>query len=448
MTLPCTNVDLELVYIRSCIGVSMAAQTRHLADESARLAPADCAGPGHGAILATLYDRVDARESVWRQDICDALRGRTGGAIAVSALDRILADDGPKERAPGPLAKELRGLARRRRKYLALQRAAASLENGHEEAADEHLHALAAEVQESSTGEFMTAAETIAVACAQAREPRGNDNRRTGFPHLDSAIGPLRAQTLTIIGGTTGAGKSSLMLAMAIKQAQRGMKVGVVSVEDAAAVWGPRVLAHMVDLNPSAFDGEWDTRMDTMVARGFGAARALGLHFAFELGKPLNDVLRATRYLVRRHGCEMIYVDYIQAIADHGSRDRKLFISSAAAAIKSQCQALGVTCVIGSQLSRPAKDKPFGEVFQNDLKESGDLENMSEVIILLWKTSDGDDARTLGKVVKVKWSPARPRFVVARDPTTGSIVSCHEYTPPTESAALPPDPSRKWGARR
>lgn len=446
MSLPCADTELEMLYIRSCIGVSMAAQTRHLADEQLRLKPTDCSIDAHCAILAALYARVDARQTVWHQDIRDAVAGFPGGAMALSALDRILVDNGPTERAPGPLAKELRQLARRRRKYIALQRAAASLANGEEEAADEHLMALSAEAQESSAGEFMTAAETISVACAQAREPRGSDHRRTGFQHIDEAIGYLRAQTMTTVGGTTGSGKTSVMLAMAVKQCQRQMKVGVVSVEDAAPVFGPRVLAHMVDLNPSVFDREWDPKHDHMVARGWKAASDLGLHFAFELNKPLGDVLRAVRYLVRKHGCEIIYVDYLQAIADGGAKDRRLFVSNAAARIKGQCQELGVTLVLGSQLSRPAKDKPFGEVFLGDLKESGDLENMSEVVMLLWKTGDDDDARTLGKVAKVKWSPGRPRFEVGRDPVTGSVVSLHKHVPPPTPALV--DPRARFGAGR
>ena len=49
--------------------------------------------------------------------------------------------------------------------------------------------------------------------------------------------------------------------------------------------------------------------------------------------------------------------------------------------------------------------------------------------MLLWKTGDDDEAKTLGKVAKVKWSGRRPRFEIVRHPDTGLIASVETYTP-------------------
>jgi replicative DNA helicase len=431
--IPCTDIESEALYIRSCIGVSAAPQVRHLLEYTERLSPADCASEPHAAILAALYERVDARQQIWHSDMRRALLDGKQ-LLAAEALEQALIEPGPEERPAKALAETLRELARRRRKYVALQRAQAALIAGNEDAADEYTLSAAHEAAESKDGEFLQAAATIELTLAERAASSGGSDRRTGFPHVDRAIGSMHAQTLTVIGGTTGSGKSSLMLAMAMKQAERGMRVGIVSVEDAPAVWGPRVLSHVSDVNPERWDKR-DAWFDKQCESGIAIARERGVHFAFELGRPLNDILRACRHLVRRFGCQLLYVDYLQAISDPQQHERKRFISNAGAKLKAQAQHLGATLVLGSQLSRPAKGNPFAEVFFSDLKESGDIENMSEVIMLLWKTGDDDDALALGKVAKVKWSPKRPRFEIQRDPNSGCIVS---LVPPIEVEQLTP----------
>jgi hypothetical protein len=74
---------------------------------------------------------------------------------------------------------------------------------------------------------------------------------------------------------------------------------------------------------------------------------------------------------------------------------------------------LRVPLILCSQLSRPpsvAQREPNA----SRLKESGDLENMSEAIILLWREKDGEGAPAFCKVAKLKSSSARPRLQVVR----------------------------------
>jgi replicative DNA helicase len=400
--IPCTDVDSEALYLRSCIGVVTRPQHEHMQDPEQRLDPADFHFEAHSRLAALLWSRADAKQAVWKHEL------KKAAPELAEALDRVLVDPGEREQPPSAIAEHLRALARRRRKYEALLRAAASLVAGDEESADEHALSVASEQTEQRAGEYLASHEVVWAAVEEDRRARTESgHRRTGFVLLDRAVGSLRPKTLTVIGGTTGAGKSSLVLASAVNQARRGLHVGIVSCEDAETVWGERLYAHVED---AAISGASDEQAD----RASRAAAALPIHFAFELGRPLKDVLRAVRHLVRKHRCQVIYVDYLQAIGDPQSKERRHFVAGAAAKLKAQCQELGATLVLASQLSRPSKEKPFGEVFTSDLKESGDVENMAEVVLLLWKNGDRNDSLTLGKVAKIKWSAARPRFQVQR----------------------------------
>lgn len=400
---PCTDPESEALYLRSCIGVVARPQHDHMGDHESRLDPRDLFVDTNRRVCELLWSRVDAKQAVWKHELKSASQG------LADAIDTILSDVGDREQKPGPIADHLRVLARQRRKYEALSRAVAALANGNEEAADEHALAVASEQTEQRTGEYMEASEAVRAAANEEQLARlEGHNRRTGFLTIDRAIGNLRAKTMTVVGGTTGSGKSSLMLSMAINQARRGMHVGIVSAEDPEAVWGERLYSHLTDESIADVS---DMKVDAAASM----AGELPLHFALELGRPLKDVLRAVRHLVRKFGCQVIYVDYLQAVHDPQKTDRRNFVSNAAARIKAQCQELGATLVLASQLSRPSKEKPFGEVFTSDLKESGDIENMAEIVMLLWKNGDKDTSLTLGKVAKVKWSAARPRFQIQRN---------------------------------
>jgi replicative DNA helicase len=377
-------------------------------DASARLDPIDFWLPDHARIATLVWARIDAKQAVWKHEL------KKAAPELADALDKLLADPGEREQKAEPIAAHLRALARRRRKYETLSRAASQLADGNEEAADEHVLNVASEHTEQRAAEYMDARETVQAALDEyKRSQTEGSSRRTGFGMLDDTLGNLRAKTLTVVGGTTGSGKSSLLLAMALNQSKWGLPVGIISLEDPEAVWGERVYAHAVSKSIEGSDPSDNTR-------ALDVAKRARVHFAYELGRPLADVLRACRHLVRRHGCQVIYVDYLQAIGDPQSKERRHFVANAAARIKAQCQELGATLVLASQLSRPSKEKPFGEVYTSDLKESGDIENMAEVVMLLWRTGDKDDSLTLGKLAKVKWAPGRPRFRIHRN-EVGSI---------------------------
>jgi replicative DNA helicase len=300
--------------------------------------------------------------------------------------------------------------------------------DGHVEDAHEAAR-QALEVRVDQHVPLLTARDVVHSAAYPSTTRRGAVVR-TGYGMVDGAVRAMPRSTMLTLGGRTGCGKSTLMLGMAMHMAHSGLKPGIVSTEDAEDIWGSRLLAQLVPELSSErlLSQQLDLGHKADVDRGLVMAERIGVKFAFQLNRPLKDVLAAVRALCEQ-GCDVVFVDYLQAIKLGMGPKRAELVSNAAQELKATCQEHGAVLVLGSQLSRPDRTKPFAEPHANDLKESGDLENMSEAIVLLWKTSDDDNAVMLGKVAKVKWSNRRPRFEMELL-QNGSLHALVPYVPP------------------
>lgn len=262
---------------------------------------------------------------------------------------------------------------------------------------------------------------------------------KTGYRVLDEAIGGLPPGSMLTIGGRRGSSKSSLLLGMAMNQSRDGQRIGIVSCEDPEWVWGARLLCALEPdhLTMSAFfSAPVAGGLVERARRAAHSARDYGIHFAFKVGDPIRSVLGAVHQLIA-DGCHVIMVDYLQAIAAPG-KERYIARTDDAVALKGACSKAGRSLVLASQMSRPEKHAAFKEPTDGELKDTGDLENMSEAIILLWNSSDAEDAENLGKVSKVKWGASRPRFKVQRHSTSGALVGLEQdFAKPKKSSRLP-----------
>ena len=277
---------------------------------------------------------------------------------------------------------------------------------------------------------ILTAQATAQTALDYLTDGKRAQMPRTGFPLLDRAVGGFPPGTMTTIGGRTGAGKSSLLLGIALNQSKHGLKVGIVSCEDSEWIWGARIIAERRCINPERFfESPPNEEMVGQAVLGVRDAADIGVHFSFQIGKPISAVLAAVHRLVTRERCDVIMVDYLQAIAAKG-QDRYTARTDAAQELKGLCHTHGVPLILASQLRRPENGSPFKEPTSTEMKDSGDIENMSEAIILLWTESDAENAPAMGKVAKLKWSDKRPKFMLARHPTSGALVSLLEPMAP------------------
>lgn len=241
----------------------------------------------------------------------------------------------------------------------------------------------------------------------------------TGIACVDQAIGGVAAGSLIVVGADTGVGKSSLLLSMAINMARQGTKVGIVSCEDHEDVWGDRIMGARAGVQGRKI------RMRTLneiewrrLAEVASEPSNLPVYFSPQIGGNDFDVCSAMSALVRM-GCRFLMIDYLQTINTSArAENRREAIRQIASSLKAHATRLGVPLVLASQLSRPSADDAHREPSKHHLKESGDIENMAELILLLWRDRSQN---LMAKVAKSKWGGDNFAFALHRD-SAGTLV--------------------------
>ena len=194
----------------------------------------------------------------------------------------------------------------------------------------------------------------------------------TGIPVLDKNL-HLSPGNLFIIGGRPSAGKTALSLQMACEQARKGYRVCYFSLET-----------------------DPDTLTNRIVANRLGAsladvkAKAVPvdeLDFLAELHKWPLFIRSASSKSVgwikgqaKRMKAQVIFIDYLQLLADGKAKDRYQQITGISIALHELAQTTGILVIALAQLSRNAAQ---GLPSVADLRESGQIEQDADAILLL-----------------------------------------------------------------
>ncbi len=228
------------------------------------------------------------------------------------------------------------------------------------------------------------------------------------WPTVDAQVRLMPGQLL-VLGAQTNVGKTTALATWALRLAQgsktrRQASVGLISVEDSAVDLGAKWMGQTVKESPEKlFFGTADDRARILARfkkeHDAGAAD-VPLFFSDVVDRSLDSVLMDMSHMKSKHGVEVIMIDYLQALQlPSGSRDIRTGMNQILGQLIAQAGRLGVALILASQLSRPPKDKPHREPTKHDLKESGDVENRAQAIVMLWRDEQG---QVWGKVDKVK----------------------------------------------
>ena len=261
-----------------------------------------------------------------------------------------------------------------------------------------------------------------------------------GMELFAKAVGPCVPGSMVVIGADTNVGKTGYALQLLSSTfAANGTKCGFISCEDPEDVVTPRLIAaHSRGLSSRELQ-TGEIHRDSVyqvneALTNMSDALQGGMFFSFPIGGTDADVCGEMSRMVAK-GCRVIGVDYIQTIEpSKKQQDRRNEIRWIASRLKGHANRLGVPLIILSQLTVPPGAPPGWEPTIGALKESKDLANASESVILLWRDDDFDGAAVTCKLGKSKignvgatWQVARDHNAVVREVADSYVTAQENY---------------------
>ena len=251
-----------------------------------------------------------------------------------------------------------------------------------------------------------------------------------GFPELDDMLGGgLRPGQMVCVAGRPGTGKSLIAACAAVNVAENGGGALIASLEMSEAELMDRIVANLSGVDHGRLTRHALTRWDWERVRAANERRR-ALPIAIEDNPYLN--VTAIRSVARdrartARGLALLVVDYLNLVRPADERkDRREQVDAISRGIKLLGKELGVPVLALAQLNRMSEMRAGRRPQLSDLRESGALEQDSDIVLLLHHDDTDDEHRFDLEVIVAKnrggrtgsvflpWSPELSRIGVAR----------------------------------
>lgn len=208
----------------------------------------------------------------------------------------------------------------------------------------------------------------------------------TGFIDLDQILGGLQQSDFLIIAGRPGSGKTAFMLTAARNAALTHKKrIAIFSLEMSNEQLVQRLVAQETGIDTSRLragklaDEDWP--LFTHAIEVLGDTRI----FLDDTPSLTPLQLRTkSRRLHMEYGLDLVLVDYIQLMSSGArSENRVQEVSYISRNLKVLARELNVPVLAAAQLSRAVEQRADKEPQLSDLRESGSLEQDSDVVMFI-----------------------------------------------------------------
>lgn len=308
---------------------------------------------------------------------------------------------------------QLRELAARR---MIMRIAQTSLAHG-EDLVDTatQMQALLTEAMQVRTINDWHHADKAAVALCRYIENADAQNSNTistTFDKIDNSNGGFRPGQLIVLGARPAMGKSALAGNIALAAALAGRHVGFISMEMPTQELFARMVSHHTGVNYKLIENP-DPDIAQNIAGHVRSLAHLPLHFADTASLSIHDIRAKAEQLQRTTGLDMLIVDYLQLIAEHGDskRSREQNISAISRGLKMIAMNLDIPVIALSQLNRESEYRSNKRPTLADLRESGAIEQDADIVMLLhrdWRSgietdADGNSTLNQADLIISKW---------------------------------------------
>lgn len=213
----------------------------------------------------------------------------------------------------------------------------------------------------------------------------------SGFPDLDDLTRGFQPGTLVTVAARPGIGKSSFLMNVAQNVALAGYCTGCFSLEMENDELFIRQVASRAHIDGHRLgsgyigESEWGR-----IAQAIGELAAAPLFIDETPAVSMFEVRSRARRLKSEHGLRLLAIDYLQLMGAHEKHNnRTLEIGAITSDLKKLAKELKVPILLLSQLSRDI-EKRGGRPKLSDLRDSGSIEQDSDIVMFLWRPETPD----------------------------------------------------------
>ena len=263
-------------------------------------------------------------------------------------------------------------------------------------------------LRETDSIEDVSFEEMVSNYLDRMNDPTPPDYLSWGIPQLDETLF-VSPGDFCVLAADSSTGKTALALQFAYHMASRGKKVLFFSLETPREKLEDRLMSEkqvagvaMLRSKKKALTQE-DYLRSTDIGMRAGKIPLRMIRRAETLAQIENRTIM--------HGADVIFIDYLQIINHRSARGRVEAVAEISMELHRMANRLGVTVVALSQVTPP----DTGEITIQDLRESNQIKQDAEVILLLMKDKTFPGARKL-KIGKDKDGAANRSLLLSFDP--------------------------------
>jgi replicative DNA helicase len=224
---------------------------------------------------------------------------------------------------------------------------------------------------------------------AKGPDDPGISGMPTHFIDLDKMINGLGQSNLMILAARPAMGKSALALNIAENVCFKNeVPVGIFSLEMTAEQLLHRIVCSQAEVESDKI--KTGSLSGAEFQKIVGAVNSMQKHTMIiddQPGLKITDLRARARRMREAYGIGFLIIDYLQLISGSGfrstSENRQMEISEISRMLKNLARELNIPILCLSQLSRKVEERQGHRPMMSDLRESGSIEQDSDIVMFL-----------------------------------------------------------------
>ena len=205
----------------------------------------------------------------------------------------------------------------------------------------------------------------------------------TGFKYLDSLLGIYEGSgALITVGARPAMGKTTFIFTIIENLMKINKKTLLISLEISDTMAVKKLLFQRAEV------GLYKQYMDIIQAKDWqnlGTSIEKMEHWNLDICDDSNMNIEQIEEKIKKVKPEVVFIDYFQLIQTNIKKDRYSQIENICINLKRIAKETGVIIIVTSQLSRAVETRFNKRPMLSDLRESGAIENISDVVIFLYR---------------------------------------------------------------